>query len=226
MTLIDETLGDLVTADPRRAAVLEKLGIDYCCNGHRTVAAASADADLDPSEVLRALDLGAIPLTTSPAPGDNASLAHDIVDTHHAYLWDEMPRLLALVEKVHRVHGERHSELAAVLTTYRAAIADLDPHMTREERKVFPAISRLEKGGAVDAAELTKQLTLLRQEHDAVGGLLREVRRLTSDFAVPEDACTSYRLMLKGLEEMELDLHEHIHKENNILFTRVDALLH
>ena len=81
---------------------------------------------------------------------------------------------------------------------------------------------------AADGVELVgvvtrspERIAELRAEHDAVGELLKEIRNLTNDFAVPADACTSYQMMLKGLEEMELDLHEHIHKENNVLFPRV-----
>lgn len=225
------TLGDLVVADARRAAVLDRAGIDYCCNGHRTVAVAARDAGLDVDELLRSLDLPADPAqdaAASPsdrAPRELASFAHDIVDTHHAYLWDEMPRLQALVDKVHRVHGDRHPELAGVRDTYTAIVADLDPHMAAEERRVFPMIRRLESGAAVPTDELRERLAALRVEHDQVGGLLRHLRSLTDGYAVPADACGSYRAMLAGLEGMEKDLHAHIHKENNILFVQVDALL-
>ena len=66
-----------------------------------------------------------------------------------------------------------------------------------------------------------KPIEELRAEHDAVGALFKEIRTITDGYAAPDDACNSYRAMLKGLEEMELDLHEHIHLENNVLFPRV-----
>jgi regulator of cell morphogenesis and NO signaling len=101
-------------------------------------------------------------------------------------------------------------------------VAALDPHMTTEERVVFPAISRLEKTGTPLAAfgSLAEPFDELRAEHDAVGALFKEIRTVTGGYAAPDDACTSYRAMLKGLREMELDLHEHIHLENNVLFPR------
>ena len=227
------TVGDLVVADARRAAVFDRAGIDYCCNGHRTVAEAARDAELDVDDLLRSLDLPGDPASSAaPATGvtgdggarELSSLAHDIVDTHHAYLWEEMPRLLALVEKVHGVHGERHPELAAVHEAFASAVEGLDPHMTREERRVFPAISRLERGYVVDASTLTAELDTLRAEHDEVGTLFKQIRAVTRGYEVPEDSCGSYRLMLAGLEAMELDLHEHIHKENNILFPKAIRL--
>ena len=226
---ISATLGDLVIEDPRRTRILEKLGLDYCCSGQRSLAEAASDAGLDLAGVARALDLA----DGSPAPSgqparENAVLAHDIVDTHHAYMWEEMPRLQALVDKVNTVHGDRHPELARVRAAYTEAVAALDPHMTTEERVVFPAISRLEKTRAPLAAfgSFAKPIEELRAEHDAVGALFTEMRRITGGYAAPDDACNSYRAMLKGLEEMELDLHEHIHLENNVLFPRVLKLEH
>lgn len=220
------TLGDLVVADPRRSRVLERLDLDYCCHGQRTLADAAREAGLDVDEVSDALDL---PGATAPRPASqdshpNATLAHDIVDTHHAYLWTEMPRLAALVDKVHSVHGDRHPELTRVRDAYLEAVADLEPHMTREERVLFPAISRLEKAQApVDFpfGTLANPIRQMLAEHDLVGALFAEMRTLTGGYAVPEGACASYRAMLAGLEAMELDLHEHVHKENNILFPAV-----
>lgn len=221
---ISATLGDLVTEDPRRSRVLEKFGIDYCCSGQRSLAEASTEAGLDLAEVAQALDLPEESAAQQAQPArENAVLAHDIVDTHHAYMWEEMPRLQALVDKVHGVHGDRHPELARVRAAYTEAVAALDPHMTTEERVVFPAISRLEKSGAAVTGfgSFAEPIDQLRAEHDAVGQLFKEIRSITDGYAAPDDACNSYRAMLKGLEEMELDLHEHIHKENNVLFPRV-----
>lgn len=219
---VNAPLGDLVTADPRRARVLEGLGLDYCCNGHRSLAEAATSAGLDITGVAAALDLpGVAPIEDPGGERANAALAHDIVDVHHAYMWEEMPSLQALVDKVHGVHADQHPELDEVRATYTRAIAALDPHMTVEERLVFPAISRMEKTGAVGpSGSLADPIQQLRDEHEVVGQLFKQIRALTSGYAVPEGACNSYRAMLTRLEEMELDLHEHIHKENNVLFPR------
>ena len=220
---VNMPLGDLVTADPRRSRILEGFGLDYCCNGHRSLSEATSVAGLDLAEVASALDLpGDAPKEATGEGRANSALAHDIVDSHHAYMWEEMPRLQALVDKVHGVHGDQHSELAEVQSTYAQAIAALDPHMTTEERVVFPAISRMEKNQApVPNSSFAAPIQQLRDEHEVVGNLFKRIRTLTDHYAVPEGACGSYQAMLAGLEEMELDLHEHIHKENNVLFPRV-----
>ena len=218
------TLADLVLEDARRARVLESLSLDYCCHGHRPLDEAVAEAGLDLAEVRAALDLpGEAPVAPTAAPGDATALAHDVVDTHHAWMWEEMPRLLALTEKVAGVHGDNHPELAEVHATYAKAVSELEPHMTTEERVVFPAISRMERGQA-PTTDVGVRLRQLRDEHQAVGDLFAHLRTLTDDWTPPADACGSYRGMLDGLAAMERDLHEHIHKENNVLFPRAAEL--
>lgn len=219
---VNMPLGDLVTVDPRRARILEGFGLDYCCNGHRPLSEAATAAGLNVAEVATALNLPGVPAAQTIQDRTNSALAHDIVDSHHAYMWEEMPRLQALVDKVLTAHGQLHPELVQVHATYSEAIAALDPHMTTEERVVFPAISRMEKSRESSTAEsLTQPIQQLRDEHEVVGSLFKQIRALTNGYAVPEGACNSFRAMLTGLEEMELDLHEHIHKENNVLFPRV-----
>ena len=221
------TLADLVSADVRRARVLEQHGLDYCCNGGRPLAEAVASAGLDLADVTRSLDLPAADSTPmAGASSDLATQAHDIVDTHHAYLWEEMPRLHALADKVTGVHGDRHPELARVRELYLAAAADLDPHLTLEERTVFPAITRLERTGtavATSRGPLEELIAQLVAEHDVVGDLFKEIRTLTDAYRTPDDGCGSYRALYEGLAQMEADLHLHIHKENNVLFPAVLA---
>lgn len=134
------TLGDLVTEDSRRMRVLEQLGLDYCCNGHRTLAEASTSAGLDPAVVAESLVFAEPPAVAERGPRENTDLAHEIVDTHHAYMWEEMPRLKALVDKVEGVHGTAHPEPAQVKAAFDEALGALEPHMTKEERQIFPAI--------------------------------------------------------------------------------------
>lgn len=218
------TLAELVTEDPRRSRVLEQLGLDYCCNGHRPLEEAASAAGLDPTEVSARLDLPGEPPAVVVRDLEMSALAHDIVDTHHAYAWEEMPRLTALVDKVAGVHGERHPELVEVKAAFEEVTAELDPHMTREERVIFPAITRLERTQApvrLASGTLADALQELIDEHDVVGDLLKRIRELTGDHMPPADACGSYHAMLAGLAQFERDIHEHVHRENNVLFPQV-----
>jgi regulator of cell morphogenesis and NO signaling len=220
------SLGDIVNASPKLAAQLERLDLDYCCGGATTLADACEANDLDPESVIVELEthLGA---DDAPAPWASmgaVELVDHLVNTHHRYLWDELPRLQALVDKVVGVHGERHPELADIATCFAAIRADIEPHLLNEERILFPAIGQL-----VDAADLPafgfgsigNPISTMLREHDDLGELLRRLRALTTDYTPPADGCASYRALFSGLEQLEADTHLHVHKENNLLFPQV-----
>lgn len=135
------TLGEIVTSHPSLAVELERRDLDYCCHGARTLAAAAAEAGLDPETVVT--ELSAARVDESPAEWASLPMG-DLVDhiesVHHRYLWSELPRISALVEKIATVHGERHPELAEVQRLYTEIRADFEPHLVREESNVlFPA---------------------------------------------------------------------------------------
>lgn len=220
----DARVADLVLADPGRARVFEKLGIDYCCGGKVPLADACAALDLDPGDVValllepRAVDAEDVDWTGQPV----AALVDHIVSTHHAYLRDELEPLGALVAKVARAHGDRHPELHDVETTFTGVAAELAQHLPKEELVVFPAAVRLATG-ETDAADLGEAIADMLHDHDEVGAGLARLRDLTGGYEPPADACNSYRAMLDRLATLEADTHRHVHEENNVLFPRVLA---
>jgi len=221
---LTSTLGQLVTDDPRRARVLEQLGLDYCCNGHRTIAEASELKGLDADRVAAAVDLP----DPEPAPEWQSlgltGLADHILDTHHAYLWEELGPLGSLVEKVLAAHGENHPELAALRADYAALANDLAQHLMKEERILFPAIKATDASASDGVGcGVEGPIRQMMFEHDAAGEILARMRETTGGYGVPEDGCTSYQQMMLRLQALEDDLHQHIHKENNVLFPRALA---
>jgi regulator of cell morphogenesis and NO signaling len=218
------TLGDLVTALPGAARVLERHGLDYCCGGTATLGAACEDAGIDVADVLTELHR----LDAGPAPDwvgmSAAELVSHIVATHHTYLRAELPRLGALAAKVADVHGERHPELHDVRRTFEALRADLIPHMVKEERVLFPAVAELETATSMPwfpFGTTSGPISVMLREHDAAGELLERLRSLTDGYRAPADGCGSYRALYDGLAELEVDTHMHVHKENNVLFLAV-----
>jgi len=221
----DQTLGTLVTAFPELAREFERRRLDYCCGGEVTLADACLDAGLDVDDVVGSLES----VATSTSPADWASLdAADLVDhieqTHHRYLWDEMPRLTDLASTVRRVHGDRHPELVEITRTYEALRADLEPHLRKEERILFPAIRELSvspTAAAFHFGTLRNPISVMLAEHDSAGELLDRLRELTDDYRTPDDGCASYRALFSGLEQLDHDTHLHVHKENHRLFPLV-----
>lgn len=218
MTIIDPqvTLGDLVTSRPGLARELERLGLDYCCHGNRSLTDAATQAGLDPTEVISKLD--AVEVPGEPAEWASlslAALADHVQETHHKYLWEEMPRVSQLVDKIAEVHGSRHPELADVQATWTKIRVEFEPHLRREELRDFPAIRHLDDK---PDPELPDRLKALIEEHDEVGELLDHLREITNGFEVPADGCNTYRMTYTALAELESDTHMHVHKENNVLF--------
>jgi regulator of cell morphogenesis and NO signaling len=222
--LTTRSLGDLVAESPGRAAVLDRLGLDYCCHGQRSLAEACAAAALDPALVALSLD-AASDDGTADDPSDPVSLADHIEATHHHYLHAELPELAALAAKVAEVHGARHTELTEVRRLVEALAADLEPHMLKEERVLFPAIRAL-IGGTREFAfgTVRNPIRMMALEHDRAGELLAALRSATGDYTVPEDGCASYRSLYERLTHLEADTHRHIHLENNVLFPAAIAI--
>jgi regulator of cell morphogenesis and NO signaling len=156
----------------------------------------------------------------------NASLTElcdHIEQTHHEYLRAELPRLTAIIAKVADVHSQAHTELRELNEAFAALRAELQPHMQKEEQVLFPAIRQLEAAdgeASFPFGSVANPIRMMEHEHDNAGDGLSRIRKITNDFAVPADACNTYLAMLDGLRELETDLHQHIHKENNILFPR------
>ena len=219
MTDLQTPLGQVVADNPATARTLDRLGLDYCCHGRRSLASACAEAGLDPAAVAAELD-------ALPAGGDRSwmgldplSLADHIVEQHHRYLTEELPLLDALAEKVLSVHGANHPELTDVRALVAALRADLEPHLLKEERVLFPAIAALAAGPRrFPFGPLSNPVGMMLAEHEQAGDLLAALRGATAGYAVPDDACASYRSLYQRLEALEADTHLHIHKENEVLF--------
>jgi regulator of cell morphogenesis and NO signaling len=213
------TLGDLVVARPAAARVLDRFGLDYCCHGDRTLDDACAEAGVDPAVVRAAVDDAGAAGDASWAALDPAALADHIVATHHTYLHDELPLLDALAAKVLAAHGERHPELHDVGRLVTMIRAELEPHLAKEEQILFPAIHAVAAGRReFPFGSVANPIRMMAIEHDRAGEVLAELRAVTGEYTVPEDACASYRSLYERLDALEADTHAHIHKENHVLF--------
>jgi regulator of cell morphogenesis and NO signaling len=204
----DRSLAELVLERPSAARVLERLGLDYCCGGRRSLRAACAARGLDADTVaLESRDWSSAP---------PAELCAHIVEEHHARLRWELPRLAELAERVASAHGEARPRLHDLRDELERLRAELEEHMAEEERELFPTLAA---GGTLAPA----RLEALVHEHDGTGARLRRLRELGGGYAAGEALCATHRALLQGLHGLELDLHQHVHEENNILFPRALA---
>lgn len=224
------TVGELVNRFPQATRVLEKVGIDYCCGGKRTLAEACAAAKLPVAVVVNFLEFareeaGAKqedPNWSSERLGD---LIDHLVGTHHKYTREATARVSPLLTTIVNVHGGHHPELSEIREVFTEMAERMACHMDREESVLFPFIRNIENGKKEGGAgvvenDVTSPINEMTHDHEWVGTALKSMRKASSNYLVPPDGCASYRALYQAMDELERDLHQHIHLENNILFPR------
>jgi regulator of cell morphogenesis and NO signaling len=233
--IAEKTVRELALESSSATRVFERLGIDYCCGGGKSLQEACRTAKLSLEQVQVALD-------SAERDSNHGSMrdwqreplselvAH-INATHHKYVREEIARLGPLFEKVCRVHGENHPELLSLRATFTELARELTQHLMKEEMVLFPFVTRMEEariqGDPVmppPFGTVANPVSMMEHEHDSAGQALRAMRAASDGYAAPEGACTIYRALYRALEEFEADLHQHIHLENNILFPRAIAM--
>ena len=213
------TLAELVLERPSAARVLERLDLDYCCGGKRTLAEACAERGLDAATVGVFLEHEVEPVALEHADWTRAPLAElcaHIVEEHHGRLRWELPRVLELAESTAAAHGDARPELHQLREQLARLRLELEEHIADEEGSLFPALL---DGAVPDRDELRQ----LEAEHDQTGARLRRLRALAGGYAHERALCVTHRALLDGLHGLELDLHQHVHEENNVLFPRALA---
>lgn len=224
---VETTVGEIVRSAPARSRIFESLGIDYCCGGKKLLAEACRAKNLDPATVvamLAALDAGPSAAESSdPDALSLSALCDHIERIHHGYLREELPRLDFMTRKVAAVHGDHEPRLLEVRQVFESFNVAMTSHTQEEEEKIFPAIRQLESPGGTGVAPLKGALDKLESEHDRAGAALARFRELTDNYSPPEWACNTFRALYDGLANLERETHQHVHKENNVLFPRALA---
>jgi len=234
MATSTQTVREIALEQPTSIRVFERLGIDYCCGGRKPLSEACAARSLEVDAVIAALEAAA---AGSDKPAEDISgrsltgLCAHIVSTHHEYVRRELPRLAALARKVVNRHGENHPELPVIQATLTRLDEELTQHLAKEEIVLFPYIAKLERAIAEGGPKpqgcfgtVSNPIAMMTQEHDDAGILLEVLRNKSNQYTTPEGACPTYHAFFDALREFELDLHQHIHLENNVLFPRAIAM--
>jgi regulator of cell morphogenesis and NO signaling len=224
--LTTTTVGEIVAADFRTAAVFERFGIDFCCGGRRSLTDACRTGAADLDAVVNALDALAATVETE----DDATqwllprLIDYIVSTHHAYARSSMPTIAASLTTLEEVHGSRHPELSRVAAYFDQVRGDLEHHMLKEERVLFPYLrdlaERADSCGRTQSpfGTVENPIRMMEREHREAADAMRIIRELTRGYTAPEDGCTTYAICMADLQRFERDLHRHVSLENNVLF--------
>lgn len=219
------TLAELVLQRPASADLLERLRLDYCCGGRRTLADACAERGLDEATLIAMVEtLGERP---EPRPtvhdvrrASITELCDHIVQAHHEPARRALSQIAELLERVVRVHGGGHPELADLRRVFTGLREELEEHFALEEKMVFPACRAVDS--ADSAAGLDQSvLAMCEDSHEFAGEALTAMRELSGGYEAEHAFCGTHRKLLEALERFELELHQHVHEENNVLFPRV-----
>ena len=229
----EKTIGDFVAENFRTAEVFKKYHIDFCCKGGRTVEEACDKKKVSPEEIYKELeeianrksediDFNSWPLDL---------LADYVEKTHHRYVEEKSAMLIPYLNKLCKVHGERHPELFEINELFIGSAQDLAAQKKKEELILFPFIKQMveaKKNGeplpAPRFGTVENPVAMMKHEHEAEGERFVKIAELTNNYEFPDDACGTYQVTYRMLEDFQNDLHKHIHLENNILFPKAIAM--
>lgn len=229
---LQDRIGDIVAALPMATEVFNKHRIDFCCGGHRPLGEVIDEKGADAETILGELDgaheqaqaLKDKQVDWREAP--YGELVDYIVNTHHAYTFKTLPELSQLVTTILRVHGTAHPELKKLHRLYHSLRLELEEHLISEEEEVFPLIKQYAENHSREAlSKAVEAIDRLESEHEQAGDILKEMRQITAEYSLPSDACGTFDRTYALLQELEADLFQHIHLENNILHPRLKAEL-
>lgn len=227
---LNQKISDITTVFPKAVEIFKSYQIDFCCGGGQILNQVLIAMNLEPQEIINKIntlydqykDLIDSNIDFTNMPLDE--LADYIVNNHHAYLYENMPIIKELTKTILRVHGENHPELSRVYKLFNTLAIDLEEHLIKEETKQYPAIKAYL--ASKELASLNKACNIIEEleaEHLDAGGILKELRKVTNNYQLPDDACVTYRKTYQKIIELESDVFQHIHLENNILFPRLFA---
>jgi regulator of cell morphogenesis and NO signaling len=208
------TLADIATTLPGATAIFRRNKLDFCCGGRVSLADAAVAKGLPLIELeadLRSVADLSLPAERPEATDDLIAMIETRYHAVHRRELPELARLARRVEAVHKANAAVPSGLADLLETMNA---ELDEHMQKEEQVLFPL---MRQGGH---PMIGQPIRMMLAEHDDHGVHLHELERLTNDFLLPRDACSTWRALYLGAQKFADDLMEHIHTENNVLFPR------
>jgi len=221
---IEPTIGEIVANDFRAASLFKDAGIDFCCGGNKSLTEACKEKGADESHLIQQLEtLAQIPVSGAMnfKEWDLGFLSDYIVNTHHKFVLKNLPELVFYTQKIANVHSDHHPELIEVASLFTKINEELLQHLKNEEEVLFPAIKEAEKNASSSVeSTIVSEITRMQGEHEFAGGAMDTINVLTHNYLIPEDACNTYRVALKLLEQFEDDLHIHVHLENNILYPK------
>ena len=228
----DSFVCDIVTQDYRTSNVFLKYNIDYCCNGRCTLKNICEERGLNIHEIKEQLKHSIRATNYSSSLDFNDWPVDFLIDyiefVHHHYLRSNLNAVKELLDKLVIMQQTRYPFLGELREFFIGLINEIRPHMEQEEKIIFPYIKQIahayqskESYAALLVRTLRKPVeNLIHHEEEKLAQYIHRFRKLTKYYTVPIHAGTAYRTCMNRLKELDNDLTQHIHLENNILFPK------
>jgi len=221
---ITKPIGEIVADDFRAALIFKSNNIDFCCGGKKSLEEACLEKGVDPEKIVALLEENAI-IPVNPSQDFKSwrldFLCDYVINTHHRYVLNTMPDLLFYTQKIASVHGDHHPELIEVASFFAKINTELLQHLKKEEEVLFPAIKSVLSNNDLESKELiVSEISRMSLEHEFAGAAMDQINEMTNHYKLPQDACSTYQVTFKLLDQFEDDLHVHVHLENNILYPK------
>ncbi|WP_312177872.1 iron-sulfur cluster repair protein YtfE [Pseudescherichia sp.] len=218
MAFRDQSLGELALSIPRASALFRQYDMDYCCGGKQTLARAAQRKALNVEEIEAALTkLAEQPVDKEWRVAPLAEIIDHIIVRYHDRHREQLRELILQATKVERVHADKPNVPRGLAKYLTMLHEELTNHMMKEERILFPMIKQGQGSHAAGP------VSVMESEHDEAGELLEVIKHTTHNVTPPPEACTTWKAMYNGINELIDDLMEHISLENNVLFPRALA---
>ena len=227
MAAATQTIRQIAIDQPSAIDVFDRMGIEYCCKGWKTLQDACSEIAIPVKDVVRALDQAAAGDRVGNLRFENKTfefLILRVLRNQHGRVKEELPVLQGIAATVADRYRARHPELAVIDDLLQKLSLELTTHLVEEEGTLFPALLELELAYLGESPILgypkrvRNILKSMSQQHDTSSITLRQIRAASQSFCPPSRAAAPYREFYDRLQKFFRELHRDFHMENNILF--------
>jgi regulator of cell morphogenesis and NO signaling len=227
---------DIVNQDYRTADIFRRYDIDFCCGAKWPLDIACKNKGIETGEILNEIKKITQHSPTSPFLDFDAwemdFLADYIYNIHHSYLNKALPEIQSYISEFLEGHRSQYPELGELEEIFARFMKEIPPHMHQEEEILFPYIKQIyhawlhkESYARLLVRTLRKPVEeVMEKEHESTNSLLHRLREITNNYTPPDSTCLMHKVTFAKLQELDNDLVQHIHLENNILFPKAIAM--
>ncbi|GJM30095.1 MAG: hypothetical protein DHS20C17_27300 [Cyclobacteriaceae bacterium] len=148
-----------------------------------------------------------------------------ILNTHHYFVWVNLPVIKEFALKTARNQGEAYPQTIEVNRQFKELASLIEDHLITQEYKVFPSIRQLAYAGRdakwIELDNLDYLLQNLEAEHQCFKSKLNSIVSLLSSTKVARQPDSLPNALLGKLKAFERDFIKLVNLESAFLFPKV-----